>query len=205
MRGQGKSESGRKVASVGHVSDACPSLLHQEQATGKSGLFAQSLQPVTWKISAGQDLRAGQPQLTTRVPVWVVGVVQNLAGQEGLPHSVIPITGSDMPENRPKKGGAMCELSRPHPPWCSHLSQPGALQAQLLTPGYFEIQNFALCDTFWFQCLSPTSVCAPKPGPCRKGQPSRCGWVTPYNCYQVGMVWLLQRTGGDVGAAGCRP
>uniref|UniRef100_A0A8B9WHM3 Rac family small GTPase 3 n=1 Tax=Bos mutus grunniens TaxID=30521 RepID=A0A8B9WHM3_BOSMU len=41
-----------------------------------------------------------------------------------------------MPENRPKKGGAMCELSRPHPPWCSHLSQPGALQAQLLTPGF---------------------------------------------------------------------
>lgn len=99
MRGQGNSESGRKVASVGHVSDACPSLLHQEQATGRSGLFAQSLQPVTWKISAGQDLRARQPQLTSRVPVWVVGAVQNLAGQEGPPHSVIPIAGSDMPEN----------------------------------------------------------------------------------------------------------
>lgn len=77
----------------------------------------------------------------------------------------------------------------------------------LLTPGYFEIQNFALCDTFWFQCLSPTSVCAPKPGPCRKGRPSRCGWVTPSNCYQVGMVWLLQRIGGDGvggGAEGCQ-
>ena len=72
----------------------------------------------------------------------------------------------------------------------------------LLTPGYFEIQKFALCDTFWFQCLSPTSVCAPKPRPCRKGWPSRCGWVTPPNSIRWG--WLLQRMG--VGwAEGCRP
>lgn len=93
MREQGKSESGRKVASVGHVSGSCPSLLHQEQATGKSGLFAQSLQPITWKISAGQDLRAGQLQLTTRVPVWVVGWSRTWLAKRAFPTLSSPSQG----------------------------------------------------------------------------------------------------------------
>lgn len=59
-----------KVAGRWHLLDVfvCSSLLYKGQAMGRSGLFRQGLQTVTWKISAGMDVRAGRLQLTTRVP-----------------------------------------------------------------------------------------------------------------------------------------
>lgn len=75
-----------------------------------------------------------------------------------------------------------------------------ALQTQLLTLGYFEIQNLHFVTHFGSSAFLPYQSVLPSPGPAGKAELPGVA-VTPSNCYQVGMVWLLQRTGRMGGAA----